>query len=346
MNENAANSPITSTTYFEGPAPRKNSPVKSIIIGILAAGLIGTWGYFLYAKNNSDKKIAEQQTSITKVTDEKGQLQVSFNATLARLDSVTSANNVLQGEKNTLQKDIDNKKSQIRKILNDKNATASQLDKAKTMIADLNDKITGLENQVAQLTTQNQQLTTDNSTLKQQKSGLEENLATTNSQKQDLEKTLDVASTFSASNIQITPVDERKNGKEKETTIAKKVKKLVVSFDVENRIAKPGETDMYLVVTTPDGKVITETGNTLSTRSDGDKPFTTKLSVNYDQQGAKKNVQFPIRQDDFMTGDYKIEIYQNGFKIGESTRSLRKGRLIKKLPETVMLTWRFFYLKG
>ncbi len=327
MNDNSANSPTTSTTYFEGPAPRKNSHAKSIIIGVLAAGLIGTWGYFLYAKNNSDKKISEQQTAITKVTDEKGQLQVSFNATLARLDSVTSANNVLQGEKNTLQKDIDNKKSQIRKILNDKNATASQLEKAKTMIADLNDKITGLENQVAQLTTTNQQLTADNGTLKQQNSSLQDNLTTANTQKQDLEKTVDVASTFSASNIQITPVDERKNGKEKETSVAKKVNKLVVSFDVENRIAKPGETDMYLIVTCPDGKIITDSTSTLNTRIDGDKHFTSKLTVNYDQQGSKKNVQFPIRKDDFMTGDYKVEIYQNGFKIGESTRSLRKGGL-------------------
>ncbi len=317
----------TSTTYFEGQTPRRNNNVKSIIIGILAAGLIGTWGYFLYAKNKDDKKISDQLSAITKVTDEKGQLQLSFNATLARLDSVTSANNTLQGEKSTLQKDIDVKKKEIRKILNDKSATASQLAKAKVMIADLNDKITGLETQVATLTTQNQQLTTDNGTLKQQNTSLQDNLNTVNTQKQDLEKTVDVASTFSASNIQITPVNERKGGKEKETSVAKRVNKLVVSFDVENRIAKPGETDMYLVVTSPDGKVITTTGNTLTTRADGDKPFTSKLTVNYDQQGAKKNIQFPIRQDDFLTGDYKVEIYQNGFKIGESTRSLRKGGL-------------------
>jgi len=55
-----------------------------------------------------------------------------------------------------------------------------------------------------------------------------------------LEKTVDVASTFSASNIQVTPVNEKKSGKEKTTTTAKRVDKLVVSFDVENRIAKSG----------------------------------------------------------------------------------------------------------
>ena len=49
-------------------------------------------------------------------------------------------------------------------------------------------------------------------------------------------------------------------------------------------------------------------------------------SVDY-VQGTRKNVQFPLHQGDFQTGDYKIEIYHNGFKIGEGVRSLKKGGL-------------------
>jgi hypothetical protein len=140
---------------------------------------------------------------------------------------------------------------------------------------------------------------------------------------------VDVASTFSASNIQITPVNEKKSGKEKNTTTAKRVDKLVVSFDVENRIAKSGPADMYIVVTAPDGKVITDPAlgsSTLSTRMEGDKTFTAKVPIEY-EQGVRKAVQFPIRQTDFQTGNYKIEIYHNGFKIGEGVRSLKKGGL-------------------
>jgi hypothetical protein len=137
---------------------------------------------------------------------------------------------------------------------------------------------------------------------------------------------VDVASTFSASNIQITPVDERRSGKEKTTSTAKRVDKLVVSFDVENRIAKSGAADMYIIVTAPDGKVITKEGMMLSTRADGEKSYTEKVPVDY-VQGSRKSVQFPIRNNDFATGNYKIEIYHNGFKIGEGVRSLKKGGL-------------------
>lgn len=97
----------------------------------------------------------------------------------------------------------------------------------------------------------------------------------------------------------------------------------MVSFDVENRIAKSGPADMYLIVTAPDGKIISEGSNVLNTRTDGDKNFTAKIPVEY-VQGERKPVQFPIRQNDFQTGNYKIEIYHNGFKIGEGVRSLKR----------------------
>lgn len=63
---------------------------------------------------------------------------------------------------------------------------------------------------------------------------------------------------------------------------------------------------------------------TLTTRTEGDKSFTYKAAIDY-EQGTRKNVSVPLRQDKFQVGDYKIEVYQNGFKIAEGTRSLKKS---------------------
>jgi hypothetical protein len=324
---------MTNTNYPSAtppPQPPKNNRAgKTILIAVLAAALLGTWGYLLWDKNNSDKTINDQQTQIAKVSDEKDDLQKSFDMSLARLDSVTGANNNLQGKLTDREKEIESKKTEIRSILNKKNASDAELKRARTLIADLNDKITSLEAEVTRLSGENQELTANNTVLKQEKSDLEQNLTTTTTQKEELEKTVDVASTFSASNIQISAVNEKKSGKEKTTTTAKRVDKLVVSFDVENRIAKSGPADMYIVVTAPDGKVISDAAlgsGSLTTRADGEKTFTTRVPVEY-QQGSRKNVSFPIRQSDFQTGDYKIEVYHNGFKIGEGVRSLKKGGL-------------------
>jgi hypothetical protein len=139
---------------------------------------------------------------------------------------------------------------------------------------------------------------------------------------------VDVASTLNASNIVITPVNVKRNGKEKVTTTAKRIDKLVVSFDVANRIIQSGSTDVYVVVMGPDGQPIAgSTAGMFTTREDGDKSYTAKVPV--DLETAKtKNVAFTFAPGtNFQTGNYKIMIYQNGFLIGEGTKELKKGGL-------------------
>jgi hypothetical protein len=65
---------------------------------------------------------------------------------------------------------------------------------------------------------------------------------------------------------------------------------------------------------------------TFTTREEGDKSFTTKLPVEL-ETAKRKSVEFQFTPGDFQQGSYTIQIYQNGFKIGESTRELKKGGL-------------------
>lgn len=309
--------------------PNDNNNAKNIAIGVLAAGLLGTWGYFLYNKNQADEKIQVSQTQATTATTARDSVQFLYNDALGRLDSITGSNNNLQGQLSDRQSDITKLKQQINGILSNRNATKAELAHARTLITTLNDKIGNLEQEVARLTGENQELASTNTHLTAEKQTLETNLQTTTSEKEELAKTVDVASTFSASNIQIKAVNEKKNGKEKETTTAKRVDKLVISFDVENRVARTGPADLYVIVTAPNGQVVNDPNlgsGTLTTRSDGDKQFTSKVTSEY-EQGTRKNIQIPLHQSGFQTGDYRIEIYQNGFKIAEGVRSLKKGGL-------------------
>ncbi|HYM94967.1 MAG TPA: hypothetical protein VET23_12555 [Chitinophagaceae bacterium] len=324
---------MTNTNYPsatpENQPSSNNKNSKNVIIGVMAAVLLGTWGYLLYDKNKSSEKIQTVQSQSTSYMTQRDSLKSMYDDAEMRLDSITGSNNNLQGQLTNRQKDIASLKSQIRSILSKKNASDAELSKAKELISQLNDKISGLEADVTKLTGENQQLTAANTSLTQDKTNLEQNLQSTTTEKENLEKTVDVASTFSASDIQITPLKDKKNGKEKTTTTAKRVDKLVVSFNVENRIAKSGPADMYIIVTAPDGKVMTDSSlgsGTLTTRVDGDKSYTSKVSIQY-EQGTRKLVELPIKHGGFQTGDYKIEIYHNGFKIGEGTKTLRKGGL-------------------
>ena len=305
-----------------------NNTTKNIIIGVLAAGLLGTWAYFLYDKNDSNKQIQEKTLAVNIAMTGRDSVQMLYDMTLARLDTLTGENNSMKNQLSDNESQINKLRREINSILSKKNASDAELRRAKSLIAQLNNSIAALEAENARLTGENQQLASNNSQLTAEKQVLETNLQTTTAQAEELASTVDVASTFSASNIAITPVNEKRSGKEKTTSTAKRVDKLVVSFDVENRVARSGPADLYVIVTGPDGKVITDAagGNNLTTRNDGDRAFTYKTTIDY-EQGTRKPINIPLRQESFQTGNYKIEIYQNGFKIAEGVRSLKKGGL-------------------
>ncbi|HEV2831619.1 MAG TPA: hypothetical protein VGW31_06530 [Hanamia sp.] len=317
----------TSVSTTENQSSKNNT--KNLIIGLLIAGILIMGGFLIFNNNQNGQALQTQQTEIAKVTSEKSEIQNSFDASLARLDSMTTMNADMQAKLADKDGEIAKVKSEIRSILNKRNATSAELSRARKLIAQLNGQITDLQQQVAMLTLENDSLKTERTVLIANNATLTRNLDSTNVIKTNLEKTVDIASTLNASNISITPVKVKNNGKEKVKTTAKRVDKLVVSFDVNNRIIQPGTTDLYVVVIGPDGQPVTSAqgAGTFTTRDQGDKSFTAKLPV--DLETAKtKNVQFGFAPGNhFQQGNYKIEIYQNGFLIGQGTRELKKGGL-------------------
>jgi len=324
---------MSTTTNYPSATPQSQPPkkdYKNLVIGLLAAGFLGTWGYLLWNNNKQEQTQTQLQGQVAKVSDEKGQLQKNFDDALVRLDSLTGTNNKLTSSVNEGNGQIAKLKGQIRGILKKEKMTEAEKKKAEDLIKELNDKIGNLEQQVAQLTQDNQQLNADKTQLTADKQQLTTDLASTTTAKQTLEKQVDVASTLNASNISVTPMHEKSDGKDKATTTAKRVNKLVIGFDVSNRIAQTGQTDVYVCITGPDGKPISVpalgSGN-FTTREEGDKIYTAKVPVDF-EAGKTKSVQFAWKQNSqFSKGDYKIEIYHNGFKIGEGIQTLKKGGL-------------------
>lgn len=310
--------------------PRDN---RKLIYGILIAALVGTWGYIIYDKNKSSEKINQLTTQYTAADSSRSAIEAEYNDALSRMDSLTGSNTKLSGELAERKTEIDNLKNEIKTELGKKNA---DLSKARSMIKQLNGKITDLLAQVEQLKQENQtltvanaDLTTQRDTLTAQKTRVQQALDTTEAIREHIQ---DVGSTLHASNINIAAIDIKGSGKEKLTSTAKRADVLRISFDLdENRVASSGTKELYVCVTGPDGHPITIPSNgsgTFQTRDSGEKVFTNKLNVQY-EQGKRMPVSFDWKPETgkYQTGDYKIEIYQNGYKIGEGTKALKKGGL-------------------
>ncbi len=314
-----------------GVSTEKESPknIKNLIIGLLIAGILVMGGFMIFNNSQNDDYNKSQETELAKVTTEKSDIQSSFDASLARLDSMTTTNTDLQTKLSEKDNEIAKMKAEIRGILNNKNASSSELKRAKTLIAQLNGEINTMQEQIAFLSSENDSLKYEREELRAEKISLIRNLDSTKEINTNLTNKIDIASTLNASNISIKPVKVKNNGKEKVKTVAKRVDKLIVSFDVRNRIIQSGTTDLYVIVIGPDGKAVTDAAGsgTFTTREEGEKSFTAKLPVNL-ETAKTKNIEFGFAPaENFKQGSYIIKIYQNGFLIGQSKQDLRKGGL-------------------
>src|SRR5690606_1081825 len=87
---NTLNEPVKNT---ENPSPK--SP-KNLIIGLLIAAVVIMGGFLIFNNNKNSEVLQTQQSEIVKVTTEKSELQNSFDASLARLDSMSTMNTNMQ----------------------------------------------------------------------------------------------------------------------------------------------------------------------------------------------------------------------------------------------------------
>jgi predicted nuclease with TOPRIM domain len=316
-------------SYTPSASQKPANDNRKTIYGILIAALVLTWGYIIYDKSKTKETVTQKDAQITTVTSARDSIKLELDKAADRLDSLTGSNVQLQGALAEKNSELLKMKSNISSILRKKNATDAELAEAKKMIADLNGKIDGyveeinkLKGENQQLTAANQQLTTDKNQLTSQNSDLQNNLSKTQAEKANIE---DLASTLHASNINVTAMHVKGNGKETETSSAKRADLFVISCTLdENRVTPSGKKSLYVCVYNPDGTP-SGTEGTFKQRDGSDKPYTNRVEVNY-EQSKPMAVSFQWKPGNkFQEGNYKIEIYHNGFKIGEGTKNLKKG---------------------
>ena len=311
--------------------PEKKNNLRAILTGALVVGLLATWGYIIYDKNQTKETIDQKETMIATTSTQRDQLQKELEDAAMRYDVLKTSNSKKDSSITVKDREIDEKKTRIQQLLSKANATQSELAEAKRLISSLNGDIDGYKEQVAVLQQQKTQLISEKAIVISQRDRVQRNYDSSTLVIKEKENLIDVGSTLHASNFSIVGINERNNGKEKTTTTAKRVDKLRISFDIdENMLTESGTKEIYVCITAPDGSPIAVQAmgsGTFSTRQGSEKPYTQKLDVNY-TQNKRQTVSFDWKQgSDFNTGNYKIEVYNNGFKVGEGYKPLKKGGL-------------------
>jgi len=319
MTENTFNTPAPGS-----PGPEKPRSKNGLIYGILIAALAGTWIYMLYDKNKASETIVQQSTQIDSISSSRDALQQEYNAANARLDDLISQNSRMDSLVKTKDKEISDVKARIQSILANKNATQAQLAEARRLIEQMKSNIEGYTQTIERLEGEKIVLAGERDVARKERDSV-------STVKDSLNKKVDLGSVLHASNIKLAPINVKRSGKEVETTKAKRADMMRVIFDLDdNRIAPTGDKEIYVAISAPDGSplAVEALGSGRFTLEDGtEKLYTAKKTVAY-VTGQKQTVSMDWKQNsDFKPGDYAVEIYHNGFRIGQGKVVLKKGGL-------------------
>ncbi len=312
-------------------APKEKNNLRAVLIGGLVVALLGTWGYIIYDKNKVKETLEQKETLVSNTATQRDQLQKELEDAAMRYDELKTGNAKKDSTITSKDREIGEKRAKIQQLLSKANASQADLAEARRLIVSLRGDLDGYKEQVALLNEQKTQLITEKAVVTQQRDRIRRDYDSSTLVIKQKENLIDVGTTLHASNFNIVGIKEKKNGKEKNTSTAKKVDKLRISFDLdENMIAKSGTKEVYVCITAPDGTPVAVEAlgsGKFSDRTGVEIPFTQKVEVNY-TQNKRQSVSIDWKQNsDFLKGNYKIEVYNNGFKVGESYKELKKPGL-------------------
>lgn len=302
---------------------------KSLLLILLSTGLICTWAYHLYDKTMYSKRRTEVYIKDSTAVAEgiRDSLQKIYTVTIndldTRLDSSRLNSDSLQTELGDKLIKIRGLQKDINSILGKKGVTDAELRIARGKITELQDVIAQLRQQNGSMEEEQKRLSLVMEQMNGDIKGLQQNMKRLGDENKELTDKINLASIFVASELRLSAVDI-KSTKEEETGSMKKAEKFIISFLVQNNVNQYNNAEVFVVVTAPDGEVLQNPvweSRTMDTKNEGKKEYTLKIRFDYEKGEAKRHV-FSINPDKIIKGNYTMQVYHNGYVIGQANKSL------------------------
>ena len=296
---------------------------------MLSVGLVATWVYHLYDKTQYSQRKTEVyiKDSVAVAEGIRDSLQKIYTYTInnldTKLDSTKTSADSLKTQLNGKLNEIYKLKSEIDGILKNSSSSKADMEVARSKIAELQQLIEELKGEKTSMEEEKKQLNSVLSQLSGEITGLQQNMKKLGEENKVLSDKINLASIFVASEVKLIPV-ALKNDKEQETNQAKKVSKFVISFTVQNNVNDYSNADIYVVIIQPNGKVLKSDvwdAFSMQTFNGAKISYTRKVRFDYAKGEAKHEI-FSLNADDYDRGNYTVQIYHNGYLIGQSMKTL------------------------
>jgi len=302
---------------------------KSVLLALLAGGLIITWVYHIYDKsqysNHTKEVLVKDSSAITRAISDS--LRVFFIHTLDQLDPGKIQIDSSAGKFSDsvwMQKlvAINQLRRDIRHSLEQKDISQENLSAVKIKIYTLQLRMIELEKE--EITLNENKKPDDELTRMSNDVTSPQNKKEQSGDSKIKSKKTNALSLFVASGIRFAAYKVQPDNKEVETTQQDEANKFISSFTVRNNITGFQNAEIIVVVSDPSGKAVNPEvwdAGSFETKNEGRKIYTRKVRFEYNK-GEPKHLTFSLEPENFEKGTYKLSLYHNGIRIGVSSWKL------------------------
>jgi hypothetical protein len=301
---------------------------KSLLLALLAGGLIITWVYHIYDKtqysNRAKEVFVNDSSAVARAISDS--LRAFFIHTLDQLDPAKIQ--VDTGNGKPLDSSWMEKFGAINQLRNDIRATLEQKDISQEKLNAVKKKIDTL--QIRMIDLEREEISLNENKKPEESVRVSDEVTTPQNKKVEAglpknnSKKTAAPPLFVASGIHFAAYKVQPDSKEVETTQQNEASKFISSFTVRNSLTGFPTAEIIVVVSDPSGKSVNPEvwdAGSFETKSEGRKIYTRKVRFEYNK-GEPKHLSFSLEPENFEKGTYKLTLYHNGVRIGVSSWKL------------------------
>lgn len=277
--------------------------------------------YFIYHEKQEnlakDEIITAKTEEVLSIKTKLDSISTELDIKIAEIQKLGGSVDSLVALKAQLEKD----KKEIKNANTYSAANYNQkIKNYESVLSEKDGEIARLKQELGIATTKNEELNQKVTGLETEKQVLADSVTTYSAQNKELAEKVTLASALHAENVNVNAVSakgkEREGGKYK----AKRIDKLRVNFKLaENAVAKQNEKEIYLRVLDPDGAVLSDmaTGSGSFIFNGRELIYSSKQTVSFTNTGQSVDIFYGRGGIPMKDGKYAIELYSEGFKIGQ-----------------------------
>jgi len=277
--------------------------------------------YFIYHEKRENKV---KDDIITAKTEEVLFTKTKLDSISAELDTKIAEIQKLGGSVDSLielKKQLEKDKQDLKNVNNFSAANFEKKIKSyEQVLAQKDTELANLREELGIVTNKNQELSQQVSGLESERQQLNDSVVNYSAQNRELAEKVTLASALRTEELAINAVSSKGKEREGGKYRAKRIDKLKVSFKLgENAVAKQNEKDIFLRILDPEGAVLSDmaTGSGAFTYNGKEMIYSSKQTINFTNTRQAVDIYYGRGGIPMKDGKYSIEVYSEGFKIGQ-----------------------------